>query len=183
MVDVPTNEPLELVAGNSWKWTRDLSDFPASVWTLTYYFRNAANKFNAVASADGDTHSVSVAPATTAAYVAGTYTWEAYATDGTDRYLADSGSLVVTADLSVDEVNDLRSHWQIVLDNVEAVIQNRATKDQLSYSISGRSLQRMPIADLMDLYNKAKAEVLKVENQERARAGLGNASKIKGTFV
>lgn len=36
-IDVPTEEPLKLVAGNTWTWKRSLSDFmPSDGWTLTY---------------------------------------------------------------------------------------------------------------------------------------------------
>ena len=51
-----------------------LADYPASKWTLTYYLRKdgaAATSFSA--TADGDTHLVTIAAATTAGYAAGVY--------------------------------------------------------------------------------------------------------------
>ena len=176
-------EPQELNVGDTWAWTRELSDYPASVWTLTYHFRNATSKFDITATADGDTHSVSVTPATTAAYDVGSYSWDAYVTDGTDRHRVDYGTFEALPNLALDVINDTRSHWRIVRDNVEAVIQNRATKDQLSYSISGRTLQRMPIEDLLALHSRAQSEVVREDNAEAARNGKGRKSKIKVTFV
>lgn len=181
-VTPPTNEPQTLIAGDTWAWTRSLSDYSAATWTLTYYFKNASANFSFAASADGATHSVSVAKATTAAYGVGTYSWEGYVDDGTSRYRVDYGTLEVLADMSAAGNLDKRSHWKIVLDNVEAVIQNRATQDQFSYSINGRALQRMPIDDLLKLYDRAKGAVAKEEALDRARNGLGASSKIKVQF-
>ncbi len=182
--DVPENEPQELIAGDTWKWTRgDLADYPASTWTLTYYFTNASANFSFAATADGDNYAVTVAKATTAAYAAGLYEWEAYVTDGTSRHRVDYGSLQVRPDLEAAGTLDRRSHWAIVLDNVEPVIQNRATKDQLSFSIGNRSLQRMAISDLLELYGRAKAEVAQEEARDRARNGLANRSRIRVRFV
>ena len=48
---IPTTEPTSLRAGNTWQWRReDLSDYPASTWTLTYHFRNRTSHFDVVAS-------------------------------------------------------------------------------------------------------------------------------------
>jgi len=50
---VPNTEPAALRSGDTWQWTRDLGDYPADAWTLTYYFRNATAHFDIVATADG----------------------------------------------------------------------------------------------------------------------------------
>ena len=44
-VDIPENEPDTLRAGDTWKWTRTLADYPASAWTLKYRFKSAAGGF------------------------------------------------------------------------------------------------------------------------------------------
>jgi hypothetical protein len=71
----------KLTSRVTWKWKKNISDYPASEWTLTYYLRKdgaTATSFNA--TADGDTHLVKVAAATTSGYAAGTPTtavqWE-----------------------------------------------------------------------------------------------------------
>ena len=53
---IPTTEPLTFRQGELVEWTRDLSDFPASAWTLIYTFRSPSHKFTVTATADGDTH-------------------------------------------------------------------------------------------------------------------------------
>ena len=59
----------------------DISDYPASEWTLTYYLRkDGATATSFSAAADGDSYLVTVAAATTSGYAAGTPTtavqWE-----------------------------------------------------------------------------------------------------------
>jgi len=39
---IPSDEPARLRAGDTWKWTRTLGDYPAGTWTLKYRFKNAA---------------------------------------------------------------------------------------------------------------------------------------------
>jgi hypothetical protein len=49
-------------------------------------------------------------------------------------------------------------HVEKVLDAIEAVIENRASQDQMSYSIKGTTLSRTPIADLLLLRREYKEE-------------------------
>lgn len=51
------------------------------------------------------------------------------------------------------------SHAQRVLAAIEAVLERRATVDQQSYGIEGRSLARMPIGDLLRFRDRYRAEV------------------------
>lgn len=182
--DIPTSEPSALRSGDTWKWTKSLADYPASAgWTLKYRFKNAAGGFEIVASASGDDHAVSVAAATTSGYATGSYSWMAWVEGGSsEKYTVDTGVLTVNADYragtnSAATPLDDRTHARIVLDAIEAVIQNRATRDQESYEIAGRSLKRTPIADLLKLRQHYKAEVAA---QDAASAlGLGTGRRIQ----
>ena len=67
---VPTTEPEEFFLGDTVTWTKVLSDYPASVWTLKYNcVSNDAGAGNetTTAVADGDTHVITMAKAATAA--------------------------------------------------------------------------------------------------------------------
>src|SRR5688572_30164728 len=72
--EIPEEEPTEITAGDTIRWTRDLTDFPASAWTLTYYIYGRNGKQTIVATADGDEHSVSVSATDSQAYQPGDYT-------------------------------------------------------------------------------------------------------------
>lgn len=145
---IPSSEPDSLRAGDTWTWARgDLSDYPASVWTLTYYFRNSTAFFDVVAAQDGEAFAVSVPAAATAAYTAGRYDWTAVVSDGVDRYQVDIGVIEVLADVSSAAPYDGRSLPRILLDAVEATLQNRASADQidlLASTIGDRSRTRDP---------------------------------------
>jgi len=187
-MDIPTAEPTEIVAGASLKWRReDMSaDYPAPTWSLSYLFVDLADstrKFTVAAVADGAYFAVSVTPAVTVTYTPGTYEWAAYVTDGTDRYRVDHGTAKVLADLAALPVGyDGRSHARRVLDAIEAVIAGRASKDQESYQIAGRSLNRTPIPDLMKLRQTYRNEVRREEKAEAIRNGLQTGRMVLTRF-
>ena len=183
--DIPTTEPDEIVAGDTLKWKRSVADYPADDgWTLKYSFRSKDAVFEITSTADGADHSISVAAATTAGYTPGEYYWTAYATKGTERYRIAYGRCRVVADLAAEGYGyDPRSHVKRVLDAIEAVIEGRASKDQMSYSIAGRTLSRTPIADLLKLRSFYKTEYEREVRAERIRQGLSGGGRILTRFT
>lgn len=180
----PTREPEEIIAGDRIAWKRsDLNtDYSNALYTLSYVLRlegGGATSYTITATASGTDYLVEVASVTTAAYTAGRYQWQAYITRTSDsaRVTLESGSLEIVPNRSASTA-DPRSHAKIVLDAVEAVLENRATKDQMSYSIAGRSLSRMPIADLLVFRDKYKAEYQRELDAERIRKGLGSKRRL-----
>jgi len=153
MISTPTYIPDRLVAGDLWSWTRSLADYPASAWTLSYYFRGP-QAFNVSATPSGDEHVISIAATVTAEYVAGSYKWLARAVNGSSIYTVESGSVIVDPNLQKTGV-EFRGYWQRVRDALEAVIENRATTDQLSMSIGGRSLARMSWDEILKAHDHA----------------------------
>lgn len=179
MADVPTNEPLKVTAGDTISWSRTLGDYPATAgWVLSYAMRNVDGAIDITAGADGDDHLVTVAAATSAAWAAGEYTWDAYVTSGAERYKVDYGTLQVEPDLSVLTMHDGRSHVKQALDNIEAVISGRATEKQLAYSINGRSLSLTPMEELRAFRTKYLIEYRREQDAERIRNGLGSTRRI-----
>lgn len=178
MSTIATTEPLELSAGDRWQWRReDLSDYPASEWTLTYYFKAATGSFSVTAIPDGDVFAVDEATTKTAVLAAGTYDWTAYVSKTGDRRRVDNGQLVVLADMAGNGDVDLRSHAVKTLAAIEAVLEGRASRDQESYSINGRSLSRTSLPDLIALRRTYRAEVI-AEKQAADRAAGRAASGI-----
>lgn len=181
MPDVATNEPLEQRAGITWEWERTLSDFPASSWTLKYWFKKSGSSganFSIQATASGDKHVVLVAAVTTAAYTAGDYTWVAVATSGAESREADSGTLTLLPRYDAAANLDDRSHARKVLDAIEAVIEGRASKDQEEYTIGTRSLKHTPLADIVKFRGQYKAEVQREVLEEAARNGKGGGRLV-----
>lgn len=169
---VPTN----LTAGDTWEWTRDLADYPAGTWTLTYYFAKTGKQFSAAATADGTTHSVSVAAATTAAYPAGRYRWTARVTDGTEVFTVDEGWIEVAPNPATNK-EDPRSLARQTLDALECFLAGNATTAQASMAINGRSISRWSLPDLLTWRDRLRAEVRAQE--QGSSAGLGRNINVR----
>lgn len=178
---VPTLEPAELRVGDTWAWRReDLSDYPASTWTLTYAFRTASAYFDVVATADGDLFAVDVAKATTATRAAGTYAWVAFVSDGTERFEVGRGSVELLPDFGTAAARDGRSWAATMLDYVEAALLSKASGEQLDLvraQLAERQLQ-YDIPGLLALRDRLRAEVRGEENADRLRRGLASRHRI-----
>lgn len=178
MADIPTTEPLELRAGDTWQWTRSLADYPASAgWSLAYVFINAAAKISISASASGDDHAVTVAAATTANYAAGNYDWIARASKSGQVFTVGAGRITILPSLAASTA-DLRTHARKVLEAIEAVLEGRASQDVLEYQIAGRSLKRIPLADLLTLRDRYRAEVAREDAANRVALGLPDRRRV-----
>ena len=180
-VETPTNEPRRHRAGLTWEWEREFTDYPASTWTLKYWFKKTGSSganFSITATADGAKHAVSVAASTTSGYTAGDYTWVAIVTAGSEAFEVDAGTLELLPRYDAASNLDDRSHAVKTLEAIEAVIERRATLDQQSYQIGGRSLARMEIKDLLAFRDKYRAEVYAEQLAENARNGLGGSTLV-----
>ena len=174
-------EPTSLYAGDTWTWTRDGGAYPADTYTLTYYLRNAKSKIDVNAIADGTMFSVSIPASTTATYRPGRYEWIARVSGPAGSFTVGSGSMEVLPNLGLGVLQDGRSHARKVLDAIEAVIENRATLDQSSYSIGGRSLSRMAVSELISFRDRYKAMVIAEERAARIQSG-GVGGKVQVRF-
>lgn len=173
-MEIPTRPPAELRAGDTAKWTRTLADYPASAgWTLSYTAVGSTAAYSFSASASGDDHAITVAAATTAAWTAGTYQLTEYAEKSGERYTLCTTTLRVLTDLAAVGAGgaDVRSHARKVLDLIEAWLESKAPV-AASYEIAGKKLSQYPLADLLALRDKYRAEV---RAEERAAAGFGPA--------
>ena len=175
-VDIPTTEPLQFVAGDTVKWIKSLADYlPADGWVLTYALVRDGSQETITATDNGDaTHAVTIAAATTAAYAVGMYSWQAYATKATERYQVDAGALEVLVDFASQATgHDGRSLVKQTLDALEAVILGRASSDQLSIAIQGRSISRIAPTELLKWRDIYRAEY--AAEKQRARIANGDA--------
>lgn len=182
----PTQEPDLLVIGDRWTWRRpDLAaTYDPSAYALTYEYHEdsgggGSHKFALTATETTDDYIIEIASATTAAYATGDFHWYAFITRSSDseRIAVDNGYAKVELNFA-DTNADHRSHAKKVLDAIEAVLENRASQDQMSYSIAGRSLARMSIDDLMTFRNRYRAEY----NEELKRWRIKNKQDTGNTI-
>jgi hypothetical protein len=161
--------PDRITAGLTLERNAILLAFLPPVWTLTAILRGPASITLAWIH-DNTLHRLSVDAATTAAWLPGEYWYSVRATDGTQVVEVESDSLKIVADLaSGTSPYSAQSHAERVLASIEAVIEQRASKDQERYKINNRELWRTPIADLMALRDRYKEEVKRAKLAKRGR--------------
>lgn len=155
----PTLEPASIRAGDSASWQIESADYPAGEgWALTYTFINAAGKFSMTSTANGDAHKIHVLPAVTALYVAGNYSYQCVAANGTDATTIKTGSMEVVASFAATTTLDARSHAEKTLAALETWLEthNPAVAE---YEIAGRRMKYIPIAELLKLRDQYRREV------------------------
>ena len=175
---IPSSVPAKVRAGETLQFTVALADYPAGDgWSISYYFiANGLTPFNFSSTADGDSHAVSVAYGTTANWAPGLYSGIGFVTDGTTRTEVWTGTLEVLFNpLTASKTTDPRSHARRTLDNINAVIEGRATSAVLNSTVEGTTLARIPHADLLDLQARYEMKVA-AEEAVLARA-LGKPSR------
>lgn len=163
--------PSTLTAGDSWRWSRpDLASLypPAEGWTLAYHFAPEGGGAVATVAASGADFAMDVAPAASALYAPGRWTWRATVSDGASRLTVAEGLVAVAPDPAVETAADGRSVNARILAAIEATLEGRAVKDADAYSIEGRSISRTP----MDVLLKARAKFAELVRRERGGAAV-----------
>ena len=180
----PTEVPDELQLGDFWSWKKDnlASDYPTADYTLSYEFNlidgATASNFTLTATESNDEYIISTSD--TGSYTKGEYNWVSYITRTSDsaRVKIAEGYIEIQDNYATTSAS-VRSHAKIVLDAVKAVIENRATMDQSSMSIAGRSLSRMSISELYELKDRAQRDY----NAEVKKAAIKNGKSSKTTIL
>lgn len=120
---------------------------------------------NLAATIDGDEFVFSADASTTATWAAGDYWYSVRVTSGSAVQELESGQVTVLPDMAAASSGyDGRTQAEIALAAIEAVLANRATKDQDRYRINNRELYRTSISDLLKLRDFYRDLV----NRERA---------------
>ena len=120
---------------------------------------------NLPATIDGDEFVFSADASTTATWSAGDYWYSVRVTSGSAVQELESGQVTVLPDMATASSGyDGRTQAEIALAAIEAVLANRATKDQDRYRINNRELYRTSISDLVKLRDFYRDLV----NRERA---------------
>lgn len=157
MPETPTIAPTAATAGDSLAWLQSAGDYlPSDGWSLTVQFVGRAESVTATTS-DGR-FLVSVPTTLTAGLGKGAWQWVARVSRAAERVTVAQGVLTLAA--APDGTQAVATtHAARTLAAIEAVIENRASADVLKYQIAGRSLEKMPPADLLRWRNHYRAEV------------------------
>ena len=182
-IDIPTEEPAKVRAGDTVTWRRTLDLYPATAgWTLYYRLINAGAKIDITATADGASHLVTVAKATTAGWSAGDYSWVSWVASGTERVTLAQGAITVLPDLAAITAPgyDTRSQAKKMLDAIDAALLSLSSGERLAVveaEVSARRL-KYDMSGLLKLRDVYAAQVRSEESAERVARGLGARNKL-----
>lgn len=174
---IPDTVPKQLIAGDTWTWTRSLGDYPAGTWTATIYFESKDGVFSVAGSASGTTHSFTIAAATTTSYTPSLYGWRLRVTDGSTTTTVESGMLEVLVDPAKAGKTDTRTWARRTLEAVEAFLEGNASTAQASMSVAGRQISRWSLEELTKWRDKLKTEV--ASEDQGSSAGRGRDIKVR----
>jgi len=164
------------------------TNIDSGTFTLTWYARTntASEGATIVGTASGSGWRVTVSSATTAAFDAGLWTWQAIATYSSTQYTAGRGQFTVKASAEYSGTPgafDDRSRAEIDLSYVDAAIRTLSQGGMVQeYTIAGRSLRRYKMTELLELRSTLQNEVAMERRRERIRQGLGNPGLAKVRF-
>jgi hypothetical protein len=180
--EIPKTEPLEFRVGDTFKFKKWLTDYDPATDTLGYTLVNSDHIYEITCTDNGDGYFLAnVLPTVTRTWQPGTYAYQAHVTTGSDRFTVGSGTIKLLPDLTRGAV-DTRSHVKITLDALEATLQGRATQDQLSYSINGRSISKIPATELIEWHSHYSALYRQEVQAERINNGAGKSNLVRVRF-
>jgi hypothetical protein len=179
---VTTIVPNTIAAGINFSATMWRPEFSGAEWVATIILRGPA-VIDIASVRDSARHVWDVPGSQTAAWAPGTYAYAVRVTDGNDIHEAERGTVKITPDLSTAVAgHDGRTENMRALDAINAVIEKRASVDQLRYRIrsaeggSERELERMSVDELL----KLRAHFVTLVNAERgSRRGKVREARVR----
>jgi len=173
------NVPSNFIRGITLKWTESLAEYPASIWDLEFVFINAGGKVEVTATADGDDYDVHVTSAASATFSPGRYDWQAFVSDGSDRYSVGCGSSEVIEDFASATTHDGRSVLRQTVDAINAYLLGNATVEQQKRRWGDREIWTHSRIELITLREKLQRELAA---EERRTSPTRKGSVIRSRF-
>lgn len=178
------NIPKEIFKGDSATWedspTSDrLGGAIDSTWTLKYVIGTAPVTLTATANGTG--WSTTISKTNSDALGAGDHYWQAYAETGTRRESLGSGRLTIrpAAAASITGKSQTQQDLEAVQLAMRTMIVGGAVQE---YSIGGRSLRKISMADLLELESRLKSRLARERTADDVANGLGNPGNLYTRF-
>lgn len=158
------SRPTDFRAGNSVSWSQSVPD---ADHTYEYVFIGSGGRFNISAVVDSNLLTVTLNSSDTIEYSPGEYHWFLFSTFNENRHQVDDGYITLSGDVTKLASLDTSTFASRVLGAIEKRIEGRILSDHENYSVDGRSLTRIPFAQLESLRNKYAWQV----RDEKVRKG------------
>lgn len=144
-----TEIPKVLVAGDTYVIQRTFADYsPSDGYTAVLYLRGI-QVLKANSTTVNNSFQFTLTSSTTSTLAAGVYEYSVGVVLNGERVTVETGMVTIKADYAT--AGSRISHIEKTLAAIEAVIEGRITDDVQNISIAGRSIQNIPILELMDL--------------------------------
>lgn len=172
--------PGSFSAGLTFEATATSTAYPAAAgWVFTAMLRGPSS-IDLTGTVQGNLHRISETAEETANWPPGEYVYTIRARNGPDVAEVESGYITIKPDMaSLQAGSEIRTHAAIVLANIEAVLEKRATQDQQRYTINNRELWRTPIADLLLLRSTYRNIVAQEERKARGQSAYGRSVRVR----
>lgn len=182
---IPLNEPSSFTAGDTVKWRINAPDYlPADGWVLSYALVQSGNQKTITGTNNGDgTHLATITAANSATYSTGIYFYQAYVTLSGERFKIREGRIEVKPNFATATTGvDARSHVKTVLDALEATLANKASRDQLSYTINGTTIAKLTPAEIIKWHNHYSTMYRQELAAEKVAQGESQGNIIRVRF-
>lgn len=195
----PEGEPDTIVVGDfvQWKRTDLVEDYPTDDYTVRYIARitgggdneilvtgtgqNTHYLFTILRENTGNGQTLTVTGSENFALGHYFYQLEVERNSDNERVIVDRGHFTVVPDLDVNQA-DPRSHAEIMLGKIESLLVGKADSDVASYSIAGRSLNKMTFEELVNARDFYRREVKQEMNEIDIKHGRKGSSTIQVRF-
>jgi hypothetical protein len=185
---IPEKEPISFYKGETivWKRTDIGADYDPSSYSMVWEASlesDGSTRFSATVTESGTDYTFTLDNSSTASYTAGDYVWflKVLQTSDSETLVIDSGKITVK-DNYFATTGDTRSHAKVMLDKIESILENRADADVSSYSISGRSLNKLSVDELLRWRDYYRAEYKKEVAEFRTGNNEGSGRVVKVQF-
>ena len=156
--------PESFAAGTTVTYRKQLTDYPASDgWSFTLYLAGA-QVAQVAAAADDDDFVVTVGATITDGITAGLYKYaERVSKDGA-VYEVESGVVTILPDLTKATDTSEQEWIEKAVAALRAHIEGRLPTGMESYSIAGRAVSRMPLAEALEWLDKLEARLSRMKS-------------------
>ena len=185
--EIPEKEPITIYKGETVVWNRkDLTDYPVGSYAMSWVARlesNGGTSFSATVTEVDDYYKFTLDNSATGGYTTGDYFWLLKVTQSSDseELILETGKITVK-DNYFGSTGDTRSHAKVMLDKIESILENRADADVSSYSIAGRSLNKLTVEELLRWRDYYRAEYKQEVAEFRTSNNEGSGRVVKVQF-
>jgi hypothetical protein len=163
-MDALTALPSSFAAGTTVKYTRNLADRPANGgWALELVI-SGRSRLAVNATPSGADFAITLPATETAKLGAGLYRWAERASKAGEVFTVGEGSVNVTPDVVAAPVGELQSPDEKELELVIAAIEKRLPADLEAFQIAGRSVNKIPMAELWKRRAVLESRIARAKN-------------------